>query len=250
MLILKQNHVLRMIDVATGAVNLLSGVPPPYVGWKPTNDGGQMDGSLRLADFKFPRDLYVDSPGGSFSNLYIADYANCAIRRIDLTTSQVHTHAGESKGCEIPTQKNSQISGPVSVTFNRLASGQTGLVVLDKEYLDFKGDVRKNDDWTNDPKTNVAGETRIGIGVLSSKIDFAGHGGYADGKLADAAYDAYGIQAHPKLPHLYLADDNNYVIRKVDTSFSPPQVTTFAGSNTLGHADGSTLTAMFRRAKR
>lgn len=56
---------------------------------------GQSDGVATAAMFSFPRDIHVDQ----FSGVgYIADYGNCAIRELDVNSSEVSTFAGGG-GC-------------------------------------------------------------------------------------------------------------------------------------------------------
>jgi len=66
------NNAVRRIDVVTGQVSVLAGVA----------SGGYRDGPSSTAQFLGPRDLGLNADG----HLYIADYGNCAIRKLQGST--------------------------------------------------------------------------------------------------------------------------------------------------------------------
>lgn len=75
------NLVIRRINVATGAVSTLAGVP---------NQAGFVDGSSGIARFRSPQGLAVDKTG----SLYVADAFNSVIRKVDLAGGNVSTVIG------------------------------------------------------------------------------------------------------------------------------------------------------------
>ena len=74
------NHVVRVIDLNAGTIDLLAGSP---------QNPGYEDGDALSATFRNPSDLVLDG-----RTLFIADSDNHVIRALDLDTGQVSTFAG------------------------------------------------------------------------------------------------------------------------------------------------------------
>jgi trimeric autotransporter adhesin len=89
---------IRRVDAATGTIATIAGTGTPTgaidgPGGNPRDDLG--DGGLALsASFKQPVAVAVDPAG----DLYVADYDNQRIRRIDLGTGIITTYAGTGTG--------------------------------------------------------------------------------------------------------------------------------------------------------
>lgn len=77
----RANHNIRKVVLASGEVTTLAG-------W--AGSSGTADGVGSAARFFEPRDVAVDGTG----NLFIADYANHTIRKIEIATGSVSTLAG------------------------------------------------------------------------------------------------------------------------------------------------------------
>ncbi|MCB9702172.1 MAG: SMP-30/gluconolactonase/LRE family protein [Myxococcales bacterium] len=77
-----ENHVIRVIDLATGIVDALAGTGEP-------GDGGD-DGPALAARLSAPRDLEIGPDG----DLYIADTDNGKVRAIDLEVGIIRTVVG------------------------------------------------------------------------------------------------------------------------------------------------------------
>lgn len=77
------NHVIRAIDLTVDppTIDLFAGVPM---------QSGFRDGPANQALFNFPANVDVDAAG----NLYVSDWDNHAVRRIDAVTREVTTIAG------------------------------------------------------------------------------------------------------------------------------------------------------------
>ena len=75
------NAIIRRINVATGAVSTLAGVP---------QQAGFVDGPAASARFRSPQGLAVDKTG----TLYVADSTNSVIRKVDLAGGMVSTVVG------------------------------------------------------------------------------------------------------------------------------------------------------------
>lgn len=78
------NHTIRKIKMESGAVTTIAGSPGRF---------GQADGPGGSSRFNEPSGLAIDSEGNF---LYVADSANNAIRRIDLSAGEVATFAGRA----------------------------------------------------------------------------------------------------------------------------------------------------------
>jgi sugar lactone lactonase YvrE len=76
------NHTLRAIDLATGTINRVAGTGR----WAFGGD----DGPALEADFHLPYGIDVDAEG----NIYVADFWNWRVRKIDAATGMVSTVAG------------------------------------------------------------------------------------------------------------------------------------------------------------
>lgn len=100
-------HVIRVLDLTTGQISLLSGEPPTYE----DTDGdpntplamvahpGFADGPVADAKWAYPVDFALDD---TTNELFVADANNHRIRKIDLNTMTVSTVAGTgSPSCDI-----------------------------------------------------------------------------------------------------------------------------------------------------
>ena len=100
------NHRIRRIDAGTGNISTFAG----------TGIAGWLDDQRLLAQFDSPRGLAFDSQG----NLFVADYGNDRIRRIDASSGLVSTIAGQS------THGESGDGGPA---INAYLSSPSALVI-------------------------------------------------------------------------------------------------------------------------
>ena len=82
----RENHNIRKITTADGAVTTLAGAPAEV---EASEKAGAVDGAGAAARFNQPSSLALDSAG----NLYVADFSNHAIRKIT-PEGVVTTHAG------------------------------------------------------------------------------------------------------------------------------------------------------------
>ena len=106
------NHMIREIKISTGAVNTLAG----------QINSGDANGTGTDASFDNPGGLTNDG-----TNLYLADYTNNMIRKIDIATQEVTTLAGSStSGSANGTGTAASFNGPVGMT-----TDGTSLFVVD-----------------------------------------------------------------------------------------------------------------------
>jgi sugar lactone lactonase YvrE len=194
---------------------------PPYIptittiagtgGYGGSGDGGPAT-SAQLWD---PRGVAVDSDG----NIYIADPGNYRIRKVDssgnITTFAGNGTPGYSGDGESAT--SAQLNNP-----NGIAVDSLGNIYIADQY-NYR--IRKVD---SDGKiTTIAGNGTPG---------YSGDGGPA---TSAQLYNPSGVAVDSD-GNIYIADNNNYRVRKVDSS---GKITTFAGTGTAGYSgDGGPAT--------
>ena len=174
------NNRIRMVAAGTGIISTIAGTGPTgYSG-----DGGP----ATKATFTYPTGVAVDSSG----NVYVADSANCAIRKIN-TSGIITTVAGGQGGFggDGGPATKAQLSGPQGVTVD--ASGNLYIADNGNErirYVNASGII-----------TTIAGTGAVG---------FSGDGSPATGATLDepvaVAVDAGGA--------VYVADMANNRIRR------------------------------------
>jgi trimeric autotransporter adhesin len=161
-------------------------------------------GPAKGAEFRFPEGLARDKNG----NLFVADYGNCRIQRIDSKTGIVTTVTGtEESGssCESLPDSGATLDQPTDVDVD-----QDGNVFFVQPW---RGRVRRVDASTGSVST-VAGNGESG---------FSGDGGPA---TEAQFHNPEGI-AVDKTGKLYISDSDNGRVRRVDMKTGT--ITTVAG---------------------
>ena len=181
-----------------------------------SGDGGHADSAL----LDNPSDILLDKIG----NLYIADFLNNVVRKVD-TNGIITTIAGTGFGAGVMagggwTGDNgpataAELNGPFA-----LAMDTVGNIFFADGY---NHNVRKIS--TTGIITNVAGN------------HFPGYSGNNGPATAASINNPVGL-AFDKHGNLYIADDHNAVIRKIDTGGI---ITTFAGNHIVGYSGDSGL---------
>ncbi|HTI68526.1 MAG TPA: hypothetical protein VMF06_01060 [Candidatus Limnocylindria bacterium] len=181
------NHTIRRIN-SDGMVTTVAGV---------AGKSGSANGVGTNALFLYPAGLAVDAS----HNLYVADSGNHAIRKIDTTTWEVTTFAGNAThpGSTDATGTGAQFNAPLGVTVDA-----NGLVFVA--------------DTGNQSIRQITPE-----GVVSKVTGATQFFGYLDGTYAEALFSSPASVAVDKTGNLYVADRKNEAIRlvtrvKVDTS--------------------------------
>ena len=198
------NNVIRKVDTS-GTITTVAGNGTS--GYRPADDGQAAIG----AELSQPTDVAVDGNG----DLYIADYGNNRIRKVD-TTGIITTVAGNGTAGYLVTDDGgaaiaAELDGPWGVAVD--SSGNL--------YIADYGNSRIRKVDTSSTITTVAGNGNFGYrtadeGVLATNAEL----NYPTG----VAIDGSG--------NLYIADYFNNVVRKVDAS---RKITTVAGNNTKGY---------------
>jgi sugar lactone lactonase YvrE len=198
---------LRRVDGMTGVITRVAG----NGSWTFSGDGGQATGASLL----YPTKAVADAGG----NLFIADYQNARIRRVDSTTRVITTVVGtgeaESSGDGGPAREASTYAA-------RLALDAQGNLYI----VDITADRIRRVDVVTGLISTVAGSGANG---------FSGDGGPA----IDAALNLPTDVAVDRAGNLFVSDNLNDRIRRVDAATGI--ITTVAGTGRYGHSgDGGT----------
>jgi sugar lactone lactonase YvrE len=257
------NERVRRIDAATKVISTVAGTGA--IGY--SGDGGPATAAM----LALPQTVAVDGTG----NLYIADADNARVRKVDGTTHTMSTVAGTGTG------GFSGDGGPASAAVVSFSTSVT-LDTSGNLYITDTGNgrIRRIDRSTNVINT-VAGGPGDGLpataavlfGPRDVALDSAGNvyiadqgnhrirrvdavtrvlttvagtgtGGFSgDGGPATAAklYSPFGVTIDAR-NNIYIADDDNYRVRRVDGVTGT--ITTLAGNGTNGFSgDGGPATA-------
>jgi polygalacturonase/sugar lactone lactonase YvrE len=188
------------------------------------------DGGPALsATMSNPRKIAVDS----FGNVYIADFNNSVIRKVNAATGVITTVAGYTKGGSL---------GPScpSPPFDRFGDGcpatQAYLVSPRGVAVDAQGDIFISDENKSMIRMVEAATGQIWTLAGNGSSGYSGDGGPSyDAKVKNPE----GISLD-RAGNLYIADSKNYVIREINTAGI---ISTVAGSDVEGYSgDGGPAT--------
>ena len=179
---------------------------------------GYADGTGIEAAFNEPKGLEI-SPDGAY--LYVTEYANHRIRRVEIATGTVTTVAGSGNASFADgTGSEASFNQPAGLAL--FPDGQTLLV----------GDISNSRIRSIDLSTNA-------VSTLAGSAP-----GYADGPLATALFAAVGdVVVAPDATKVYVADGGLNLLRVID--LHDQSVSTLAGSGDPAFADGLGATAAF-----
>jgi streptogramin lyase len=198
---------------------------------------GYVNGSISVAKYNEPWGITKDSVG----NMYIADKANNCIRKID-TAGNVTTFAGVQDDAANVAAKIKVPVNPGYVngqgTAARLRRPQ-GIVCDRNDNLYF---VETDNHVIR--KISPTGLVTTFAGPPATTANSGGQTtkGFVNGSSATATFNQpFGITID-SVGNLYVADNQNHAIRKIDTNGN---VTTFAGGSN-GSTDGTGTAAKFK----
>jgi uncharacterized protein (TIGR03437 family) len=107
------NNRIRIVD-ASGTIRNLAGDPAGQPGYAGDN------GPPQSARFRYPRGLAVDDSG----NIYVSDYFNCVVRRINASSNTITAFAGRAQSCgyggDGGAATQAQLNLPAGLAFDRL----------------------------------------------------------------------------------------------------------------------------------
>ena len=192
---------IRKVDSGTGIITTVAG--------NGTQGYGGDNGAATAATFDYPRDVAADSSG----NLYVADYVNNRIRKVDSETGIITTVAGNG------TEAFAGDNGPAtSASFDDLRGGVT---------VDSTGNIYVAD-YNNNRIRKVASRTGIITTVAGDGLArFNGDNGPA----ISASLQNPSRVAIDSSGNLFIADTTNHRIRKVDIGTG--LITTVAGGSSI-----------------
>jgi len=204
------NNVIRKINT-NGIISTIAG--NGALGY--SGDGGQAT-SAKLSS---PRQIAFDTSG----NLCFSDEGNYVIRKIIISTGIIATVVGTGTG---------GYSGDGGMA-TAATLGQTGGLCFD----------RLNNLYITDTDTNVIRKIVTSTGIITTIVgnDTAGYSGDG-GQAIDAKLNAPVTVVTDSLGNLYISDDGNSVIRKVNTAGI---ISTIVGTGVTGFSGdgGSPLAA-------
>lgn len=190
----QDNSVMRKVNVATGIINTMAGIPDS-AGF--SGDGGP----ATAAKLNFPQGIAVDSSG----NVFIADFYNSRIRKVNAATGIITTVAGNGTG---------GYSGDGGPATNAEIYDASALAV------DDTGNI-----YISDYYNSMIRKVSAATGIITT---IAGNGTAAyccDCHPATAAeiYYPEGV-AVDRRGNVYIADFGNSRVRKVSDSFYCPSL--------------------------
>lgn len=195
------NHKIRKIEIATAVVTTLAG----------RGSKGSADGIGTAASFNYPDGITTDG-----THLYVADFDNDAIRKIEIATAAVTWLAG--------SDKSSDGTGIAAIFYSPAG------ITTDGTHL-----------YVTDTNNHKIRKIEIATGVVTT-LAGSGSPGSGDGTGAAARFSSpEGITTDGT--YLYVADTWNHKIRKI--VIATGEVSTLAGSYSYGSADGIGLAASF-----
>ncbi len=191
-----QNNRIREVTIATWDITTVAGNGVPgYAG-----DGGTATDS----ELDFPSRPYIDSAG----NIYVADFQNNRVRKVDATSGIITTIAGDGVAGysgDGGAATSAELNGPLSVALN-----SSGVLYI--------ADV--NNERIRAVNTTASPITAMGITIQPGQIETVagdGQAGYSgDGGAAPNAEVNFptGLTID-SAGNLYFADAHNNVVRKV-----------------------------------
>lgn len=200
------NHLIRKVDKSTGIITTIAG--NGVAGYNAAHDGGPAIN----ATLNFPTSVALDGVGG----LYISDYHNNRIRKVDLTTGIITTVAGNGAyGYSAAQDGGPATSASLAYSYGVTVDSARNIYIADL------GNQRIRKVSASGTITTVAGNGSTGYSLAQD-------GGSATNAALNNPYgvavDAFG--------NLYIADHDNCRVRKVSRAGI---ITTIAGSGVIGY---------------
>lgn len=207
----QNNHRIRKVTASTGNISTVAG--------NGTAGSGGDGAAATSANLNYPFSVSVDGSG----NIYIADYSNHKIRKVTASTGYISTVAGTGTGGyngDGGAATSAQLKNPQSIEVD----GSSNLYIADSQ---------------NHRIRKVTAST----GIISTVAGNGTSGSSGDGGAATSAN--LNLPTGVKVDgsgNIYIADYNNYKIRKV--TISTGNIGTIGGTGTSGFSgDGGAATS-------
>lgn len=252
-----ENHTIRKIDVLSGAVTTVAGA---------SGQPGAVDATGPDARFREPEGLALDGSGG----LYIADTDNNTIRMLTLSSGAVTTIAGSAgeagtadgvgaaalfnkpKAIAVDGAGNLYVVDTLNQSIRKVELASGTVSTLTTFGATTQGPIPQGVaiDGSNVLVSIVGGAladngvVRVAAdGTLTPLAGGMGSPGFIDGVGTGARFNGPAGLWNDGAGTLYVADNGNYVIRAITIASST--VSTYAGANSSGSADGIGAAARF-----
>jgi DNA-binding beta-propeller fold protein YncE len=245
-----QNGTIRQIVIATQVVTTIAGS---------AGASGNVNGTGSAARFSGPQNLATDG-----TNLFVTDFNNNEIRKIDLGTGAVTTLAGSgASGSADGIGPAATFSGPSGITISQdlatlfvtdfngnhirkidIASAAVTTLATNAALLNPSGIATDGTNlYITQFNASLVSTVSLATGAVSTLAGSTNHFGTADGVGAAASFE--GPNGMVLLGgNLYLVDSRTYLVRKI--VIASGTVTTVAGTpGVTGSADGTGSAASF-----
>ena len=201
------NHRIRRVGVRSGRIVTVAGIGP--AAGKPNDFAGD-GGPATAARFTRPTGLAIDDRG----HLFVADFGNSRVRRIDAESAIINTVAG--------------VGGVATDLAGRPVYPPARLTCLTSLAMDQQGDL-----YVADSFEGRIHKIAVSSGTLSTVAGRGGQGFWGDGGPATQAllYDPTSIVLN-SAGNIFFADTGNNRVRRVDAATGV--ITTVAGVGTWG----------------
>src|SRR5437762_2485230 len=208
------NFRIRQVGATSHKMSTLAGNGTASFG----GDGG----AATVAELSFPADVVL---GGS-GDLFVVDQGNCVIRKVGAVTGTISTVAGTGGTCDFAGDGGPATAAALSFPAGAAFDGTGDLIIADQSNCVIR-------------KVNMTTGTISTVAGTGGACGFAGDGGPA---AAAELYLPAGV-ALDVAGNLFIADQDNFVIRRVDAMTH--QISTVAGTPGIsGFAgDGGPATA-------
>ena len=210
----EQVSTVRMVAAGTGIISTVAGDGV---------DGTSGDGGpARLAEVNSPTGVALDSS----QNLYIGEFNDGRVRRVDAVTQIITTFAGSTDYGDGGPATQATLNRPVGCSYDL----QGRLTVTDQENQEIRR-VETNGAISRVAGTGVSGYNGDGIQARDAQINIP----------ADVQFDSAG--------NMYICDRGNARIRMVDVNTG--LISTVAGNGQVGSSGdgGPAIEATFNQAR-
>lgn len=185
------NHIIRKIEIATGAVSTLAGI---------AGSPGSLNGAGSSARFFFPYGITTDG-----TNLYVTEYGNNTVRKVVISTGVVTTLAGSADN----------------------PGSEDGIGMAARFYLPSGITTDGTNLFVADALNNTIRKMVIASGEVTTIAGSAGASGLSDGTGSTARF-YYPLGITTDGTYLFITDCHNDAIRKL--FIASGEVTTLARS--------------------